>query len=147
LANTAELKSIRGRSASAIHAACLYIACRQEDRPRTFKEICSVARDTNTREIGRCFNFILKALNEKLQNELNKHTLRPGDLLRRYCSSLGLPNEVIRAVLVRFQQTLVVDACVLCEHIEYHKREQQQTLVVEACVLCEHIEYYNREQQ
>ena len=25
----AELKSIRGRSASAIHAACLYIACRQ----------------------------------------------------------------------------------------------------------------------
>jgi transcription initiation factor TFIIB len=38
----AELKSIRGRSASAIHAACLYIACRQEDKPRTFKEICAV---------------------------------------------------------------------------------------------------------
>mmetsp|Transcript_19032 Transcript_19032/g.31980 ORF Transcript_19032/g.31980 Transcript_19032/m.31980 type:complete len:340 (+) Transcript_19032:188-1207(+) len=102
----AELKSIRGRSASAIHAACLYIACRQEDRPRTFKEICSVARDTNTREIGRCFNFILKALNEKLQNELNKHTLRPGDLLRRYCSSLGLPNEVIRAVLALVERFL-----------------------------------------
>lgn len=55
-----DLKSIRGRSASAVHAACLYIACRQEDKPRTFKEICAVARDTNTREIGRCFKFILK---------------------------------------------------------------------------------------
>ena len=35
-----------------------------------------------------------QALHNKLQNELNQHTLRPGDLLRRYCSSLGLANEV-----------------------------------------------------
>jgi transcription initiation factor TFIIIB Brf1 subunit/transcription initiation factor TFIIB len=34
-----DLKSIRGRSQDAILAACLYIACRQEDRPRTFKGI------------------------------------------------------------------------------------------------------------
>ena len=32
-----DLKSIRGRSQDAILAACLYIACRQEDKPRTFK--------------------------------------------------------------------------------------------------------------
>ncbi|CAI7853308.1 unnamed protein product [Closterium sp. NIES-53] len=32
-----DLKSIRGRSNEATYAACLYIACRQEDKPRTFK--------------------------------------------------------------------------------------------------------------
>ena len=32
-----DLKSIRGRNQDAILAACLYIACRQEDRPRTVK--------------------------------------------------------------------------------------------------------------
>jgi len=112
----AEHKSIRGRSASAIHAACLYIACRQEDRPRTFKEICSVARDTNTREIGRCFSFITKALHNKLQNELNQHTLRPGDLLRRYCSTLGLANEIIRAVVAAVERFLDLRAAVGSSH-------------------------------
>ena len=34
-----DLKSIRGRNQDAILAACLYIACRQEDRPRTVKGI------------------------------------------------------------------------------------------------------------
>ncbi|KAL6978490.1 Transcription initiation factor IIB-2 [Sarracenia purpurea var. burkii] len=33
-------KSSRGRNQVAILAACLYIACRQEDKPRTVKEIC-----------------------------------------------------------------------------------------------------------
>ncbi len=32
-----DLKSIRGCSQDAILAACLYIACRQEYKPRTFK--------------------------------------------------------------------------------------------------------------
>ncbi|PQQ04890.1 hypothetical protein Pyn_24999 [Prunus yedoensis var. nudiflora] len=33
-------KSSRGRNHDALLAACLYIACRQEDKPRTVKEIC-----------------------------------------------------------------------------------------------------------
>lgn len=32
-----DLKSIRGRNQDAILAACLYIACRQEEKPRTVK--------------------------------------------------------------------------------------------------------------
>lgn len=34
-----DLKSSRGRNQDAILAACLYIACRQEDKPRTVKGI------------------------------------------------------------------------------------------------------------
>lgn len=61
-----------------------------------------MARDTNTREIGRCFKFILKGLESAhgtIQNEMNQHALKPGDLLRRYCSTLALPNDVIRAIV------------------------------------------------
>mmetsp|Transcript_45021 Transcript_45021/g.86054 ORF Transcript_45021/g.86054 Transcript_45021/m.86054 type:complete len:334 (-) Transcript_45021:175-1176(-) len=111
-----DLKSIRGRSASAVHAACLYIACRQEDKPRTFKEICAVARDTNTREIGRCFKFILKGLEATMQNEMNQHMLRPGDLLRRYCSTLALPNDAIRAVVMAVEKFLDLRAATSSSH-------------------------------
>ena len=36
-------KPVGGRSNDAVYAACLYMACRQERVPRTFKEICAVS--------------------------------------------------------------------------------------------------------
>ncbi|EEC19048.1 transcription initiation factor iib, putative [Ixodes scapularis] len=54
-------KTLKGRSNDAIASACLYIACRQEGVPRTFKEICAVSK-VSKKEIGRCFKLILKAL-------------------------------------------------------------------------------------
>ncbi|KAI3802212.1 hypothetical protein L1987_30342 [Smallanthus sonchifolius] len=51
-------KSSRGRNQDAILAACLYIACRQEDKPRTLKEICSVANGATKKEIGRAKNIL-----------------------------------------------------------------------------------------
>ena len=47
-------KNLRGRSNDAISSACLYIACRQEGVPRTFKEIVAVST-VSKKEIGRCF--------------------------------------------------------------------------------------------
>lgn len=85
-------KPLRGRNQDAIVAACLYIACRQEDKPRTVKgivkallstfcclsvficlnfknfllvfqlEICSVANGATKKEIGRAKEFIVKQL-------------------------------------------------------------------------------------
>ncbi|XP_025158052.1 transcription initiation factor IIB isoform X2 [Harpegnathos saltator] len=37
-------KNLKGRANDAIASACLYIACRQEGVPRTFKEICAVSK-------------------------------------------------------------------------------------------------------
>ena len=51
-------KAIRGRSYQSIYAACLYVACRQESMPRTFKEICAVLPEASKKDIGRCFNAI-----------------------------------------------------------------------------------------
>ena len=50
-------KRLKGRANDAIAAACLFIACRQEDVPRSFKEICAVSKHPK-KEIGRCFKLI-----------------------------------------------------------------------------------------
>ncbi|GBG85311.1 hypothetical protein CBR_g39879 [Chara braunii] len=92
-----DLKSIRGRSQDAILAACLYIACRQEDRPRTFKEICAVARDASKKEIGRCYKFIVRQLEEEIGVRMGMGTIHPESYLRRFCSHLGMPHEAVRA--------------------------------------------------
>lgn len=49
--NVHDGKSVKGRSNDAKASACLFIACRQEAVPRTFKEICAVSR-VSKKEIG-----------------------------------------------------------------------------------------------
>ncbi|KAL7286103.1 hypothetical protein TKK_0019617 [Trichogramma kaykai] len=83
-------KMLKGRSNDAIASACLYIACRQEGVPRTFKEICAVSK-LSKKEIGRCFKLILKALATKVD------LITTEDFMSRFCSNLGLPNIVQRA--------------------------------------------------
>lgn len=83
-------KNLKGRANDAIASACLYIACRQEGVPRTFKEICAVSK-ISKKEIGRCFKLILKAL------ETSVELITTADFMSRFCSNLGLPNSVQRA--------------------------------------------------
>lgn len=83
-------KNLKGRANDAIASAALYIACRQEGVPRTFKEICAVSK-ISKKEIGRCFKLILKAL------ETNVDLITTSDFMSRFCATLGLPNAVQRA--------------------------------------------------
>ncbi|XP_057849544.1 transcription initiation factor IIB isoform X2 [Cryptomeria japonica] len=92
-----DLKSIRGRNQDAILAACLYIACRQEDKPRTVKEICSVANGASKKEIGRAKEFIVKQLEEEMGKSMEMGTIHAGDFLRRFCSHLNMNNQAVKA--------------------------------------------------
>lgn len=92
-----DLKSIRGRNQDAILAACLYIACRQEDRPRTVKEICSVANGATKKEIGRAKEYIVKQLEGEMGKSMEMGTIHAGDFLRRFCSHLGMTNQAVKA--------------------------------------------------
>merc|ERR1712018_506497 len=83
-------RSLRGRSNDAIASACLYIACRQEGVPRTFKEIVAVST-VSKKEIGRCFKLILKF------HDTNVEIITTGDFMNRFCGSLYLPRDVQRA--------------------------------------------------
>jgi transcription initiation factor TFIIB len=85
-----EGKNLRGRSNDAIAAACLYIACRQEGVPRTFKEIVAVST-VSKKEIGRVFKLILK------NHDTSVELITTGDFMARFCGMLALTREVQRA--------------------------------------------------
>lgn len=75
-------KNLKGRSNDAKASACLYIACRQEGVPRTFKEICAVSK-ISKKEIGRCFKLTLKALATSVD------LITTADFMSRFCANLG----------------------------------------------------------
>jgi len=82
-----ETKQLKGKNSEAVAAACLYIACRKEGVPRTFKEICAVSR-VGKKEIGRCYKLILKAL------ETNLDLITSADYMSRFCGNLNLPTYI-----------------------------------------------------
>ncbi|CAL5430985.1 unnamed protein product [Camellia sinensis] len=98
-------KSSRGRNQDAILAACLYIACRQEDKPRTVKEICSVANGATKKEIGRAKEYIVKQLELEMGQSVEMGTIHAGDFMRRFCSNLGMNNQVVKAAQEAVQKS------------------------------------------
>uniref|UniRef100_A0A182LZL4 Transcription initiation factor IIB n=1 Tax=Anopheles culicifacies TaxID=139723 RepID=A0A182LZL4_9DIPT len=85
-----ESSSIKQRSVDAKATACLYIACRQEGVPRTFKELCAVS-SVSKKEIGRCFKLIVNELATSLDHITSE------DFMSRFCSNLRLPMAVQKA--------------------------------------------------
>ncbi|PRQ21659.1 putative transcription factor TFIIB [Rosa chinensis] len=84
----------KGRNQDALLAACLYIACKHEEKPRTLKEIFSVANGASKKEIGRAKEYIIKQLGLM---EKPFPVANAGNYMRRFCSSLGLNNQAIKA--------------------------------------------------
>ena len=82
-----EKKSLRGHSNEVVCAACLYMACRQEGVPRTFKEVSAVAR-LPKKNIGKVFKKLLKSL------ETNVTSVSVEDLMNRFCSNLNVDISV-----------------------------------------------------
>jgi transcription initiation factor TFIIB len=54
-------KQLKGKTIQSIIAACIFIACRQANVPRTFKEICALTKVPKN-EIGRVYKIIEKNL-------------------------------------------------------------------------------------
>ncbi|KAK1322617.1 Transcription initiation factor IIB [Acorus calamus] len=102
-------KSSKGKNQTAVFAACLYIACRQEDRPCTFKEICSVAHGVTMKEFGQAKNFIEKQLKIEMGKSLEMGAIHAGDFLRRFCSHLGMNNKEVKAAQEAVQKSEELD--------------------------------------
>ncbi|ERN14503.1 transcription initiation factor IIB isoform X2 [Amborella trichopoda] len=92
-----DLKSVKGRNQDAIYAACLYIACRQEQMPRTVKEICSVTNGASKKEIGRAKEHIVKLLEVETGKSMEMGTIHAGGFMRRFCSTLNMTNQEKKA--------------------------------------------------
>ncbi|KAI1825453.1 cyclin-like protein [Xylaria intraflava] len=100
---TDDAKYFKGKSSEVIIAGCIFIACRQSNAPRTFREIFALTK-VPKKEIGRTF----KLLEKFLQDQKNKHLVRPinqtgappslsatnaTELCARYCSGLRFSNN------------------------------------------------------
>eukprot|EP01111_Echinosteliopsis_oligospora_P004810 TRINITY_DN1788_c0_g1_i1.p1 TRINITY_DN1788_c0_g1~~TRINITY_DN1788_c0_g1_i1.p1 ORF type:complete len:323 (-),score=84.52 TRINITY_DN1788_c0_g1_i1:18-986(-) len=92
-------KSMRGRTADGIIAASLYIACRLEKVPRTFKEIGALTK-VSKKDIGRCYKFMLKTL------EKNLATISTEDFMNRFCSNLELAADVTKTATYVSKQAM-----------------------------------------
>ncbi|MFX0080631.1 MAG: transcription initiation factor IIB family protein [Candidatus Hodarchaeota archaeon] len=80
-------KLLRGRSINAMVAACLYLACRKKDIPRTLQEILKEASVT-AKDVRRCISVLTRELNFKTQST------DPIALVPRYISDLELDSEI-----------------------------------------------------
>lgn len=82
-----DAKAIKVRGTSAVYAAVVYIACRQEGMARTFKEICAATPEpSDVKTVGRMFKLLRREL--KLSEGVGVTNTRA--LMRRFGSALGM---------------------------------------------------------
>lgn len=86
-----EQKRLRNRPRQAIVSACLYLACRMNGAPRSFRELSAITGMAQPL-IAKCF----KAITKSCTNERITAQVDACDFLLRFCSSLGLSVEVQR---------------------------------------------------
>ncbi|KAL6121991.1 Transcription initiation factor IIB [Nucleospora cyclopteri] len=75
-------KLLKGKNLEGSVGACIYIACKAEGCPRTFKEI-SVITTVPKREIGKCYKLISKEID-------TSGIMATADIVTRFCSDLNL---------------------------------------------------------
>lgn len=99
-------KPLRGKSQESIMAAAIFIGCRKANVARTFKEIWALT-NVPKKEIGKVFKIMKLVIQKKNETNPNAYSLikdseqttqtSAEDLIRRFCSHLGLNNEVTNA--------------------------------------------------
>ncbi|KAK7273332.1 hypothetical protein RIF29_14381 [Crotalaria pallida] len=78
----------------ATKVACLYLACKEHDSPRTIKEIRAAAGGVKVKDIPKA----LKVLKNYYNLAVGRDSIHPYDISRRYCSKLGLKCDDTKAV-------------------------------------------------
>jgi transcription initiation factor TFIIB len=96
-----DAKVMKGKSQEAIIAGCIFIACRHNNVPRTFREIFSLTR-VSKKEIGRVFKQLETFLGKQDPNVVKNQThdkyqgkgsTSADELCARYCSQLRFRNS------------------------------------------------------
>ena len=99
-------KSVTGWSNDGIGAACLYMACRLEQIPRTLNEISAVS-NTSRKIINRIFKRI-----KKTQQLEGVGFITPDDYISGFCSKLQLSNAIQKASKHIAQRATELKLCV-----------------------------------
>lgn len=101
-----EKKFLKGKPQDAVIAGAIFIACRQNNVPRTFREVFNLTK-VSKKEIGRVFKLLEKWLTELRENGEaagltdvttvrdyeQKASTSADDLVRRYVSQLAIRQQ------------------------------------------------------
>ena len=82
-------KLLRGRSINAMVAACLYLASRRKEIPRTLQEIIDEA-SVSAKDVRRSYSILIQEFNIKISST------DPISLIPRYINELGLDADTER---------------------------------------------------
>jgi transcription initiation factor TFIIB len=96
-------KFMKGKSQEVVIAGCIFIACRQNQVPRTFREIFNLT-SVGKKEVGRTFKQLqafLQRLNDtegegsglNTVTNYEKQSMKAEDLCGRFVSQLGFKNQ------------------------------------------------------
>ncbi|KAL9832689.1 putative transcription factor TFIIB, Cyclin-like superfamily [Arabidopsis thaliana] len=86
----------RGKERNVLLAACIYIACRDNDMTRTMREISRFANKASISDISETVGFIA----EKLEIEKNWYmSIETANFIKRFCSIFRLDKEAVEAAL------------------------------------------------
>lgn len=101
-----EDKKLKGKSMESLMAAAIFFACRHSGVARTFKEMWVLTK-VPKKEIGRTFKIMEKLLLDlgikpapATSDEGQISQTTAADLMRRFCSHLGLSSQITRAAEV-----------------------------------------------
>tara|TARA_Y100000590_G_scaffold372282_1_gene435261 strand:+ start:449 stop:1441 length:993 start_codon:yes stop_codon:yes gene_type:complete len=87
-----ETRITRGLNRKGLEAACIFIACRNHDYPRTVKEIAKVFNikiSTMTKGVKKCTEIRKLAKSKKFKVK----SIIPSNYIDRFCSNLKLQNK------------------------------------------------------
>jgi transcription initiation factor TFIIB len=102
-----DAKVMKGKPQRAIVAGCIFISCRQNNVPRTFREIFALT-NIPKKEIGRIFKQLeafLAKVGDQAKDPSSSYTARGStgaeDLCGRYCSQIGFRNPKVEKIARR----------------------------------------------
>lgn len=113
-----EQKIFRGMNRDGIKAASIYISCRLNGCPRTSHEIAEIFHIDKASATAGCstavniLNNIERGVSTEAQTDLC--LTKPSDFIDRYCSKLGMPNELV--LVVKFVTSKVEKGTVKCNN-------------------------------
>ena len=71
----------------AVVASCVFLACREENFPRTMKEMCAAAKTVTKKDLGKVYKLVQSVL------QVNVGATKAHQLCTRFCSDLKLSHQ------------------------------------------------------
>ena len=119
-----------------VAAACVYVACIEEEVPRVFAEISAICDGVTEKKISRCYNVMVDHLKQS-QHPINTGPISASLMLSRYCTNLdfGLGFTSTHAIKCRIEVQKLADENVLLAEFRGVAANRSANCVAAAAIL------------